>query len=114
MANAIIDKYQSAYLPRRSTDTALTMIINHILIYLDNQALCYLVLLDLSSAFDTLDHNIIYIRINEIGIYGQVHIWFMYFVLSRKSSVKINSLLYPPYFNIHYWPYIVHYLYSSY
>ena len=67
MSNAIIDKYQSAYLPRRSTETALTMIINHILIYLDNQALCYLVLLDLSSAFDTLDHNIISIRLNELA-----------------------------------------------
>ena len=34
---------------------------------------------DLSSAFDTLDHNIISIRLNAIGIYGQVHSWFMYF-----------------------------------
>ena len=38
MSNAIIDKYISAYLPRRSTETDLTLIINDILIYLDNKA----------------------------------------------------------------------------
>ena len=67
---AIVDKYQSAYLPHRSTETALTLIINDILIYLDNKASCYIVLLDLSSDFDTLDNNILSIRLNEIGIYG--------------------------------------------
>ena len=96
-----VDKYQSEYLPYRSTETALTLIINDILISLDNKAPCYLILLDLSSAFDTLDHNIISIRLNEIGIYGQVHSWFMSFVSSRTSSVKINSSLSPPYVNIH-------------
>ena len=44
--NAIIDKYQMAYL---------TLIINDIIIYLDNKAACYIILLYLSSAFDTLD-----------------------------------------------------------
>ena len=89
------------YLYHRSTEIALTLIINDILIYIDNKATCYLVLVYLSSDFDTLDHNILSIRLNEIGIHGQVHSWFMYFVSSRISSVKINSSLYPPYFNIH-------------
>ena len=100
-SNAIVDKYQSAYLPHRSTETALTLIINDILISLDNKAPCYLVLIDLSSAFNTLDHNILSIRLNEIGIYGQVHSWFMSFVSSITSSVKINSSLSPNYVNIH-------------
>ena len=79
-SNDIVDKYQSAYLPHRSTETALTLIINDILISLDNKAPCYLVLLVLYSAFDTLYHNILSIRLNEIGIYGQFHGWFMSFV----------------------------------
>ena len=72
-SNAIVDKYQSAYIPHRSTETALTLIINDIRISLDNKAPCYLVLLDLSSAFNNLDNTIISIRLNEICIYGQVH-----------------------------------------
>ena len=84
----------------RITEIALTFIINDILIYLGNKAPCYPVLLNLSSAFDTLDHNSLSIGLNEISIHGQIHSWFMYFVSSRTSSVKINSLLSPPYFDI--------------
>ena len=96
----IVDKYQSAYLPHHSTEIALTFIINDIFIYLGNKAPCYIVLLNLSSAFDTIDYNILSIGLNEISIHGQIHSWFMYFVSSRTSSVKINSSLSPPYFNI--------------
>ena len=72
-SNAIVDRYQSEYLPHRSTETAITLITNDILLSLDNIAPCYLVLIDLFSAFDTLNHNIISIRSNENGIPGQVH-----------------------------------------
>ena len=98
-SNAIVDKYQN--LPHRSTGTALTLIINNINISLNNKAPCYLVLLDLSNDFDTIDHNICSIRLNEIGIHGQVNSWFMSFVSSRTSSVKNNSSLSLPYVNIH-------------
>ena len=60
-----------------------------------------MVLLNVSSDVDTLDYNILSIGLDEIGIHGQVHSWFMYFVPSRTSSVKINFSLSPPYFNIH-------------
>ena len=39
----IVDEYQSAYLPHRSTEIALTFIINDIFIYLGKKAPCYLV-----------------------------------------------------------------------
>ena len=79
----------------------LPLIINDILISLGNKSSCYLILLDLSSDFDTFDHNILSIRLNEIGIHGQVHSLFMSFMSSIISSVKINSSLYPRYVNIH-------------
>ena len=83
MPIAIVDKYQSAYLPHRSNEIALTFIINDILIYLGNKTPCYPVLLNLSSAFDTLDYNSLSIGLNAISIHGQIHSWFMYFVSSR-------------------------------
>ena len=89
--NSIIDKFQSAYLPHRSTESAMNLIINDLLMSLDNKAPCYLVLLDLSSAFDTLNHDILSLRLNEIGIHGQVHSWFKSLFSLRSSSVKINS-----------------------
>ena len=68
-SNAIVDKYQSAYLPHRSTETVLILIIHYIIIYLDNKAPCYLVYLYLSYYFDTLNHNILSIGLNEICIH---------------------------------------------
>ena len=69
MPIAIVDKYQSSYLPNRSTEIALTFIINYMLIYLGNKAPCYIILLNLSSALDTLDYNILSIVLNEISIH---------------------------------------------
>ena len=61
------------------TETALTLIINDILVSLDKYPF-YLALLDLSCDFDTLDHSILSIRRNEIGINGKVYSWCMSFV----------------------------------
>ena len=68
---------------------------------MDNKASCYLVLLDLSSAFDTLNHMILSYRLREIGIHGQVHNWLMSFVSNRISSVKIKSSLSAPFDHTH-------------
>ena len=77
----IVDKYQSAYFPHRSTEIALTFITNDIFLYLGNKASCYLVLLNLSLDFDTLDYNILSIGLNEISIHGKIHSCLHYLLL---------------------------------
>ena len=93
----IVECFQSAYLPNHSTETALNIVFNDIILCIDNKASCYLVLLDLSSSFDTLNHRIISYRLREIGIHGQVHNWLMSFVSNRIYSVKIKSYLSAPF-----------------
>ena len=68
---------------------------------MDNKASCYLVILDLSSDFDTLNHRILFYRLREIGIHGQVNNWLMLFVSNRISSVKIKSSLSAPFDQTH-------------
>ena len=53
-------------------------------------------LLNLSSAFDTLHHNIIIERIKEIGIEGFSLSWLTSFLNDRTSSVKVNDYISPP------------------
>ena len=54
--------FQSAYrMGRHSTETALTRIHNDILLAIDDNSCVTLVLLDLSAAFDTVDHDILYL-----------------------------------------------------
>ena len=92
-SNNIVDCFQSAYLPHRSTETDLNLIISEILLSLDAKSPCYLVLLDLSCAFDSLNLQILSFRLREISINGQVLNWFNSFVYNRYLSVNINSSL---------------------
>ena len=45
----------------------------------------------MSSAFDTLDHNVIIDRLSAIGIKGIALNWFTYCITNRSSSVRINT-----------------------
>ena len=71
--------------------TTFTFIINDILIYLANKNPCYHMQLDLSSTFDSLNHNILSIRLNQIRLHGQFHSYFMYFV-SLGLLLRLNGV----------------------
>ena len=89
ISNSIVDFFQSSYLPNHSTETALNIMFNDIILSMEHKASCYLVLLDLSSSF----HTLLSYRLREIGIHGQVLNWLMSFVSNRISSEKINYKL---------------------
>ncbi len=61
--NHLSEKYQSAYRQFHSTETALTAVVNDILTALDQRMATFLVLLDLSAAFDMVDHSILLKRL---------------------------------------------------
>ena len=60
--NNLAEPMQSAYRPGHSTETALLHAHNNILVAVDEQKAVALVLLDLSAAFDTINHNIMLSR----------------------------------------------------
>ena len=91
VSNSIADKFQSVYLPHIGTEIALTKIINDIATSVDSNSPTYLILLDFSNAFDTVNHDILSRRLNSIGIHGQVHNWPMSFVSNRSYSIIINN-----------------------
>ena len=51
-----------------------------------------LVLLDLSSAFDTVDHDILLNRLKNIGITGLVHDWFNSYLSGRTQAVFLDGV----------------------
>ena len=69
--NQLFEPCQSAYKKYHGTETALVRVQNDILRSLDNKCGVFLVLLDLSAAFDTIDHGILLDRLESIGVRGQ-------------------------------------------
>ena len=59
----LLPNFQSAYRQYHSTETALIRVANDILVTVDSNVDVVLLLLDLSAAFDTLDHSILLRRL---------------------------------------------------
>ena len=89
----LLSPLQSAYRPNHSTETALLTIVNDLLTAMDNNKICILTLLDLSAAFDTTDHQILFTRLqHSFGISGPALSWFSSYLSNRTHAVTINSL----------------------
>ena len=73
-SNGLSDPYQSDYTKARSTETALACVQNDILREIDNQQAVFLLMLDLSAAFDNVDHGILLEQLaGNFGFTGDVH-----------------------------------------
>ncbi|KAI2644642.1 RNA-directed DNA polymerase from mobile element jockey [Labeo rohita] len=89
--NGYLDNFQSGFRPHHSTETALVKIINDIRLNSDSGKISVLVLLDLSAAFDTLDHNILLERLeNWVGLSKMALKWFRY-LEGRGYHVSIGE-----------------------
>ena len=93
-SNGLLSTFQSAYRCFHSTETALIRVFNDILVALDNHQEVVLVLLDLSAAFDTIDHSALLSRLQcRYGINGTVLKWFQSYLYNRTQQVIIIDSL---------------------
>ena len=90
--NNLHEHLQSAHKPGHSTETALVKVQNDILTSIDQHGVVILVMLDLSAAFDTIDHDILFSRMeNTLGITGQALAWFKSYLSGRTLRIKIDK-----------------------
>jgi hypothetical protein len=83
---------QSAYRAQHSTETALLKVLNDLLISVDHGEGVILVLLDLSAAFDTIDHEILINRLAErIGVKDSALSWFKSYLSRRVQSIHVQG-----------------------
>ena len=85
---------QSAYRQHHSTETAILKIYNDLLLAADRGECTLLVLLDLSAAFDTVNHDILITRLeNRFGINNLAIAWIKSYLHHRTQQVLINKSL---------------------
>ncbi len=93
--NGICEEFPSGFRPYHSTETALIRVTNDLLLSSDRGCISLLVLLDLSAAFDTIDHNILLNRLeNFVGINGSALAWFKSYLSDRHQFVAVNEGFY--------------------
>ena len=84
--------YQSAYRENFSCETAIIKITNDILWSMELKRGTSLTCIDLSAAFDTVDHGILLnVLQNKFGISGNALAWFRSYVQRRFCKVNIHN-----------------------
>ena len=84
--------WQSGYKKSHSTETLLIRIVNDLLIASNEEKATVVMMLDLSAAFDTVDHQLLLqILATELGITGTALNWFRSFLSGRCQRVKIGQ-----------------------
>ena len=92
--NHLFPVFQSAYRQHHSTETALLKVKNEILMNMNKQHVTLLVLLDLSVAFDTVDHCTLLQRLqSSLGVRGKVLSWLASYLSGRSQRILINETL---------------------
>ena len=92
--NSLLPPNQSAYRQFHSTETALLRIKSDLLLAMDNQKVTLLLLLDLSSAFDTIDHSCLSQTLKTcFGIDGVVLKWIESYLADRYQKIKIDEVV---------------------
>jgi len=81
-----------------STQSTLLSVYNHIINAMSQQKITALCLLDLSAAFDTIDHSILERRLSSwFGLNGTVLFWLQSYLSSRNFVVNLNGFSSPPF-----------------
>ena len=96
-SNSLLDPFQSAYRPKHSVESALIRVKNDIMFALNSDRVILMVLLDLSAAFDTIDHDIFVSRLSSrIGVRSVALSWFKSYLSGWSSQVDISGKLSSP------------------
>ena len=93
MGGPQISNFVTPYIPnpKYSTINAITEFTSHILSSFDKHEYSLSVFLDLSKAFDTIDHNILLRKLNYYGVRGVALDWFRSYLSDRKQFVTFKD-----------------------
>jgi len=88
---------QSAYRAQHSTETAIVAVHDFLIQSIDSGDICALVLLDLSAAFDTVDHKtLLQVLTHRFGVTDVALSWCASYLSQRTQTVSVNDQMSGP------------------
>ena len=88
----IITPKQYGFKPRSNTVDCLADLIEEITLSLDQHDYAVSIFLDLSKAFDTVNHSILLSKLSFYGIQNLYINWFKSYLIKRKQRVFVNGI----------------------
>ena len=89
----ILSDNQFGFRKQHSTEYALTLLYDKVSLAIDNKEFTVGIFIDLSKAFDTVDHTILLNKLQHYGIRGVAHEWFSNYLNNREQFVKFNETI---------------------
>ena len=90
--NLLQTQFQSAYRQHYSTETALVKVHNDLVSAVDQGNVGALALLDLSSAFDTVDHRLLLAILQKrFAVKDSALAWFQSYLADRTQTVHLQA-----------------------
>ena len=87
----LLYKFQFGFREQHGTDIALIVLIDKIMQAFNDGEMVLGVFLDLSKAFDTVNHEILLNKLYHYGIRGVANDWFKSYLSNRKQYVSYND-----------------------
>ncbi len=89
--NNILHNSQHGFLPKKSTSSAIAEALHAITSSCDKKLLTIALFIDVSKAFDSLDHAILLSKLEHYGIRGVALQWFSSYLSNRYQYTECNS-----------------------
>ena len=90
--NFLINFSQVLEVVRYSTDTCLTNLTDFIKFQMDQGQFVGMVLLDIQKAFDTVDHDILLMKLKTLSLSQDVSWWFRTYSSYRQQRVDVSHM----------------------
>ena len=92
----LLSENQFGFIPFRSTTQQLLRFLMEMHAALQNKSHFDTIYLDISKVFDSVPHDILLIKLAQLGIRGPLWLWFRSYQTNHKQVVKINNQLSDP------------------